>query len=125
LPGLPGAQACDWTPPEPCPPPRDFDGGGNRRIFQARRSQQGEIIMLPRSLVVAIALFACAAIPLSGAQARSNNGSHNNHNGHGAMSHPASPGKGMAQAKQKKPRKSLGPITFTKHYDKGSTYLAK
>jgi type VI protein secretion system component Hcp len=91
--------------------------------------------MLTRSLVVATAVLAFAAIPLSAVQAKSNNSHGNssaNHqgsqgnsasvkSGNSSGTHSGSTKSTQAQAKQKKkPRTSLGPIIFTKHYDKSS-----
>jgi hypothetical protein len=92
--------------------------------------------MLTRSLVVATAVLACAAVPLSAVQAKSNNshggnssanhqGSQGNNssvkNGNSSGTHPQS--QNVSQVKQKpkkKPRVPLGPIIFTKHYDQSS-----
>jgi hypothetical protein len=92
--------------------------------------------MLTRSLVVATAVLAFAAIPLSAVQAKSNNSHGNssaNHqglqgnnsasvkSGNSSGTHSGSTKSTQAQAKQKKkPRTSPGPIIFTKHYDKSS-----
>ena len=76
--------------------------------------------MLTRSLIVA-AVFAFVAFPLSGAQAGSKGGSHNQN---GATNHQVSSGSGTAQAKQNKPKKTTKPalsdITVTKTKDKAS-----
>jgi type VI protein secretion system component Hcp len=83
--------------------------------------------MLTRSLIVATTVLACIAVPLSGVEAESRN---KPQNGHGATNRQISPGNGMMQMKQntaqvkpkKRTRPALGPIIFTKHYDKASPY---
>jgi hypothetical protein len=93
--------------------------------------------MATRSLIVAAAVLACVAIPLSAVQAKSNN----SHGGNNSANHQGSQGNSSASAKsggstgkhpqsqnvseakqkpKKNPKVSHGMISFTKHYDQSS-----